>query len=290
MEEPGFTKLAEAHLAVVGLGLMGGSFALALRDHCRAITGVDPNPEALAFACQHGVVDQARDFDGALAADVLVLAAPVRTILAQLAELAERPAPAGRRLLMDLGSTKTEIAAAMERLPAGWGPLGGHPMAGKEVSGVAHAEAGLFRDRVFALTPLPRTPAWALEGAREMVTAIGARPIELTPERHDALAAAASHLPYAAAALLVRAAEGLGDEQVWDMAASGFRDTSRLAASDVTMMTDILLTNRGAILSALASYRGELEALMALLEGGDAQALADFLTAPAERRRGLFRS
>src|SRR5262249_39104666 len=154
-------------VAVVGLGLMGGSFALALRGHCREISGADPDPEALAFACQHGVIDQACDFDGALASDVVVLAAPVRAILAQLAELARQPAPAGQKLLMDLGSTKAEITAAMARLPAGWAPVGGHPMAGKEVSGVAHAEAGLFRDRVFALTPLVRTPGWALDGARQ---------------------------------------------------------------------------------------------------------------------------
>src|SRR5215470_973855 len=104
MEEPGFTRLAEARVAVVGLGLMGGSFALALRGHCRELIGVDPNAEALAYACQHGVIDRACDFDGALAADVVVLAAPVRTILAQLAELAQRPATARPRLLIDLGS------------------------------------------------------------------------------------------------------------------------------------------------------------------------------------------
>ena len=101
--------------------------------------------------------------------------------------------------------------------------------------------------------------------------ALGARPLELAPERHDQLAAAASHLPYLAAAGLVRAAEGLGDEQVWQMAASGFRDTSRLAASDVTMMTDILLTNRQAISAALVRYQSELGSLIALLDGGDAE-------------------
>jgi len=163
-------------------------------------------------------------------------------------------------------------------------------MCGKEVSGITHAEAGLFRDKVFVLTPLERTPAWALSLARQIVQAISAQPLELTPERHDQLAATASHLPYLAAAVLVRAAEGLGDEQVWQMAASGFRDTSRLAASDVTMMTDILLTNRQAIAGALERYQAELAVLIALLNSGDAEGLAAFLSSPAERRRGLFRS
>jgi prephenate dehydrogenase len=289
MEEPGFTNLARARVAVVGLGLMGGSLALALRGRCQALWGVDSDPSAVADACHHGIIDHGVDFSDAISADVLVLAAPVRAILAQLADLARRPAPAGRLIVLDLGSTKTEIAAAMRRLPAAYAPVGGHPMCGKEVSGLAHAEAGLFRDKVFVLTPLERTPQWALSGVQELVDAIGAQPIELSPERHDELAAAASHLPYLAATLLVRAAEGLGDDQVWEMAASGFRDTSRLAASDVTMMTDILLTNRQAIASALERFQAELSTLMSLLESADAEALAAFLAAAAERRRGLFR-
>jgi len=289
MEEPGFTNLAQARVAVVGLGLMGGSLALALRGHCRAVWGVDNDPGALAYACQQGIIDTATDFEGALRADVLVLAAPVRAILAQLEQMGRGSGPAARQLVLDLGSTKTDIAAAMDRLPPEFAPIGGHPMCGKEVSGLTHAEAGLFRDKVFVLTPLARTPGWALELTRQIVQAVGAQPLELTPERHDQLAAAASHLPYLAAAGLVRAAAGLGDEQVWQVAASGFRDTSRLAASDVTMMTDILLTNRQAIAGALERYQAELSALIALLDAGDAEALAAYLSAPAERRRALFR-
>ena len=288
MEEPGFTNLAQARVAVVGLGLMGGSLALALRGSCQRLWGVDNDPQTLANACQHGIIDEARDFEQALRADVLVLAAPVRAILAQLRKLADHVGAVGPLLVLDLGSTKAEIAAAMGRLPAGFAPVGGHPMCGKEVSGLAHAEIGLFRDKVFVLTPLARTPAWALALARQLVEALGAQPIELAPERHDQLAAAASHLPYLAAAGLVRAAEDLGDEQVWQMAASGFRDTSRLAASDVTMMTDILLTNRQAIGAALARYQAELSTLIALLDSGDADKLTAFLAAPAERRRRLF--
>jgi prephenate dehydrogenase len=288
MEEPAFTDLAQARVAVVGLGLMGGSLALALRGRCREIVGVDSDPAALAFACHHGIVDRDAPLDGALDADLLVLAAPVRAILAQLSDLQRRPAPTSTHIVLDLGSTKTDIATAMRGLPPGYAPVGGHPMCGKEVSGLAHADAGLFRDKLFVLTPLERTPGWALTWVRRLVEALGARPIELSPQRHDVLAAAASHMPYLAATLLVRAAESVSDEQVWQMAASGFRDTSRLAASDVTMMTDILLTNRRAILEALGRYEAELGALTGLLESGDADALAAFLAAAAQRRRRLF--
>ena len=290
MEAPGFTDLTQARVAVVGLGLMGGSLALALRGRCGALWGVDSNTEVQAYACQQGIIDAATDLAGALQADLLVLAVPPRAILALLATLAGWPAPSRPPMVLDLGSTKTAITAAMRQLPPGYAAIGGHPMCGKEVSGLAHAEAGLFQDKVFVLTPLERTPAWALSRALDLIAAIGARPIQLTPEGQDQLAAAVSHLPYLAAATLVRAAEALGDDQVWQMAATGFRDTSRLAASDVTMMTDILLTNREAIRAALEGYQSELRALTALLDGGDAAAIAAFLTAAAERRRGLFQA
>ncbi|MCC6188149.1 MAG: prephenate dehydrogenase [Anaerolineales bacterium] len=288
MDEDGFARLAAAEVAVVGLGLMGGSLALALRSHCRSIVGVDPDPRACALALECGAVDRAAELDGALAADVLILAAPVRAITALVQDFARRPALEHPTVLLDLGSTKAQIVAAMQALPSGWDPLGGHPMCGKEVSGLAHAEASLFRDKLFVLTPLARTSPKALSLARALVAAVGARPLALSPDRHDTLAAHSSHLPYLAAALLVRAAEAAGDPQVWQLAASGFRDTSRLAASDVTMMLDILLTNRSAILAALERYQAEAATLSALLQDGAVEALRDFLTQAFDRRRGLF--
>ena len=131
-------------------------------------------------------------------------------------------------------------------------------MCGKEVSGVAAAEAGLYRGHTFILTPLPRTSAAALSLAQELVARVGAKPLLLRAERQDALAAQISHLPYVAAVSLMRAAQAAGDEQIWEVAASGFRDTSRLAASDLRMMVDILLTNRAAVLKAYFAYSGWL--------------------------------
>jgi prephenate dehydrogenase len=288
MDEPDFARLSDARVAVVGLGLMGGSLALALRGHCRELLGTDMNAATLDYAREHAVVDQVVKFDAGLDADLIILAVPVRAIVALLAKLPSRAAGSAPVVILDLGSTKSEIAGAMQALPPSYDPIGGHPMCGKEVAGLNHADAALFQDKVFVLSPLDRTTPRAVDLARQVTEAIGARPVILPAARHDRLAAASSHLPYAASVALVRAAESLEDDQVWELAASGFRDTSRLAASDVTMMTDILLTNRAAILDALERTQAELVTLAGLLEAGEADALSEFLSAAAVRRRKLF--
>ena len=288
MTEDGFKPLTAARWAVLGLGLMGGSLALALRGRCAELLGSDINSETAAAALAGGVIDRAVPFDEALRADLVVLAAPPRVILAQLADLAQRPGPAQPTVLLDLASTKGAITAAMAGLPAGWHPLGGHPMCGKEVSGLAHAEADLFRDKTFILAPLPQAAPGACRLTSELVQALGAQLLVLPPDRHDTVVALASHLPYAVAALLVRVAEASHDPALWTVASSGFRDTSRLAASDLTMMTDILLTNRTAVLQSLRDYRAELDTLTGLVEQGDEAALRAFLEPPQQRRRKLF--
>ncbi|MCC7361585.1 MAG: prephenate dehydrogenase/arogenate dehydrogenase family protein [Anaerolineales bacterium] len=288
MSEDDFKPLSAARVAVLGLGLMGGSLALALRGRCGEVTGHDINHATAASALALGAIDRAVSLDEALRADLVVLAAPPRVILAQLADLSRRPPPAQPTVLLDLGSTKGAITAAMAALPPGWHPLGGHPMCGKEVSGLAQAEAELFRDKLFILTPLPRAAPGAWRLAEALVQALGARLLLLPPDRHDTVVALASHLPYAVAALLVRVALASPDPALWAVASSGFRDTSRLAASDLTMMVDILLTNRAAVRQALADYRAELDTLAGLVAQGDEDALRAFLEPPQQRRRLLF--
>jgi prephenate dehydrogenase len=284
MDEDGFVGLQSARVTIAGLGLMGGSLALALRGRCREVVGVDTDPATTALALDRGAVDRVAAFEAAATdTDLLVLAAPVRGILALLAQLTHCTPPRPT-VVLDLGSTKSDIVAAMQTLPAGWDPVGGHPMCGKEVSGLAHAEAALFRGKLFVLSPLERSSAWAVALAEEVVAAVEARPLRLEARHHDALAASSSHLPYLIASLLVRTAESANDEAVWEMAASGFRDTSRLAASDVRMMLDILLTNRTEVLAALERYQAELETLTGLLEAGEAEALKAYLGAARERR------
>lgn len=286
MDDPAFS-LAHCRVAIIGLGLMGGSAALALRGQCAEIVGVDSNLDTVASALARSLIHRATDFESALACDLILLATPPRVILAQLESFPRHSVISHSSFVIDFGSTKFQITFAMESLPPRFDPIGGHPMCGKEVSGLENADGELFRDKIFVLTPLARTSPRALTMAHELIAALSARPLILTPQQNDALAALVSHLPYVAANALVRAALSAGDEQAWTMAASGFRDTTRLAASDLTMMTDILLTNRSAVLDALACFRAELDSLTRAIESGDPERLRAALT-PAQSQRSLM--
>jgi prephenate dehydrogenase len=283
----------KARLTIIGLGLMGGSLGMALRKRraCHRVWGVARRPETITRALELGAIgggtlDLA---EGAADADVVVLATPVRTII----ELIPRLGPLLPRgcLLTDVGSTKAAIVEAMGGLPVHVQPLGGHPMCGKEVAGIEAAEADLYAGALWALTPLAHTSPEALEMGRALARAVGARPLLLDALRHDRLVAAISHLPYLLAVALVGLAEEVGaeDELVWDLAASGFRDTSRLAASEVTMMLDILLTNRSPVAEMLQRFGQHLEELAALLEGRDQVRLRHLLESARQRRGGMFR-
>ncbi len=293
MDEPGFTSLAGMRVAIVGLGLMGGSLALALSGCCREIIGVDAATAALAFAIEHSMVHRTTDFDSALhISDLLILATPARAILDQLSAMTYRASSVishRSSFIMDLGSTKSAIVAAMKNLPAAFDPIGGHPMCGKEVSGIEHADPDLFRGKPFVLCPLDRTSPRALALAHELISAIGAHPLILDAETHDSLAAMVSHLPYAVSVALMRTAIAADNEALWPVAASGFRDTTRLAASDLTMMIDILLTNRAAALDSLSRFRTELDSLTAAIDSGDADALRAVLESAQRKRSEMFK-
>lgn len=279
-------------ICIVGLGLMGGSLALALKaaqapgvaDH---IIGVSRSPKTLAAARSIGAVDQTTTelAAGVAQADVIVLATPVRTILRLIPEVGRHARPGA--LVLDLGSTKAAICTALAELPPGLQPVGGHPMCGKEVGGFAAAEADLYRDKVFVLCPLPRTAQEAFDRASTLVRTIGARPLVVEPAAHDVAAAAISHLPYTTAVALVNAVAATADPLAWQLAASGFRDTTRLAASDVDMMLDILLSNRPAVLEWLEKLQGRLADLKLALMAGDEAALRGQLAAAQARRAGM---
>lgn len=279
VEEPLFDRLA-----ILGLGLIGGSFALAAREQglAREIVAFDPNVQALADASAAGIIEQGFNsarlaVDGA---DALVLAAPVRAIVALLAEVA--PVLAPRTFVLDLGSTKRTIVAAMDSLPTHVRAVAGHPMAGKEHAGLAAAEAALFRGATFALCATARSDDAARQIAEQVVASVGARALWLSAEVHDEAVARVSHLPYLLAATLAHAAapEGVARE----LAASGYRDTSRLAASDTSMMFDILLTNREPLLATLAQSRATLDRLIALLESGDEAGLRSWMEGAQHKR------
>lgn len=282
--------LANCEVAIVGLGLMGGSLALALRGHCRVLIGCDSDEAVMRMALERQIVDRIADFRSAHDCDVLILATPVQTILAQLEYLATSAFhPPRQTAVLDLGSTKAEIVRAMSDLPPRFEPLGGHPMCGKEVSGLEHADAQLFAGKAFVLCAPGFSSVRALGLAYEVIESIGAQPIMLSADRHDALAALVSHLPYTAAVALMRVALAQDDEQVWALASTGFRDSSRLAASDLKMMTDILLTNREAVLRALDTYRTELDALTAAIASGEAGQVRAALAPAQAKRADLFK-
>jgi prephenate dehydrogenase len=160
-------------------------------------------------------------------------------------------------------------------------------MCGKEVAGFAAADGQVFRGRPFVLCPLPRTASEALERALRLVQSTGALPIVLDPSQHDRAVAGVSHLPYAAAAALVNCVAAADDPIAWSLASSGFRDTSRLAASDVEMMLDILLTNREAVVDWLKEYAVHVDQLRSALTVGDEPSLRELLAAAQRKRRSL---
>ena len=290
MDDPAFA-LRDATVAIVGLGLMGGSLALALREKnaCKAILGITRDPKTRELARARGVVEEASaELSLAADADLIVLATPVRTIIRQLAELGDI-AHTGA-VIIDLGSTKQEIVRAMEQLPAQLEPIGGHPMCGKETFGFDASDANLYENAPFILTPLARTSPETLTTAHALVKTLDARPIILDAVRHDEIVAAISHLPFALAATLMATAADLSrsDDLVFTLAASGFRDTSRLAASDTTMMLDILLTNSENAAHLMRSCAARLKQFADSIEGKDENALRTMLERAARKRRELY--
>ena len=184
-------RLSDCRVTVVGLGLMGASLCMDLVQAklCREVRGVARRSETALSAFFENAVDQATTdlHTGVAGADVVILATPVRTIVDMLAEVGPLLWPG--TLVMDMGSTKGDICAAMEDLPRHVQPIGGHPMTGKETAGYEAAEPGLYRGATWVLTPLPRTSQETIDLSLELVTAVGAKPVVLEPRRHDRLVA-----------------------------------------------------------------------------------------------------
>lgn len=276
-----------SHLTIVGLGLMGGSLAKALRGAADTITGVDASAETRDYALAHKIVDFATDDlrAGVAQADTVILCAPVRSIIDMLRQRIGSYLRSNT-LLIDIGSTKQDICNAMANLPVGVHAVGGHPMTGKESNGIFASDAQLYQGRPFVLCPTRRTTPTARLRALALVEVLGAVPIEMEPERHDHVVAAISHLPYLLSSALVAtvAREGQQDDAVWQLAAGGFRDMSRLAAQDVRMMGDILSTNTQAVATLLALFRVQLALLEAMLISHDEQHLKESLLPTREAR------
>lgn len=270
-----------ARVAVLGLGLMGGSLGLALRDArlAASVAGYDAEPGTAERAIERGAITEmcASPAAAVVGAELVVLAVPVLAERELLAAIAPALSPVA--VVTDLGSTKRQVVEWAHELLSG--PLrfvGGHPMAGRERSGIEAASADLFRGAVWCLTPTPETDVDAVRLVAELARGVGASPLVLGAAEHDELVAGASHLPLVAAAALVRTVAGGGEwEQLRSLAAGGFRDTTRVASGDVRMARDICRTNRDAIARWLDRYIAELAHIRTLIadgEGADDEAIA----------------
>jgi prephenate dehydrogenase len=278
-------------LGLIGCGLMGGSFALALKEAglVRQVVGYSKSERTRERALDLGVIDHAAATleDAVDGSDIVLLAVPVAATESSLAAIA--PALGPRALLMDVGSTKCDVVAAArrslgERLP---NFVPAHPIAGKESAGVEHAEAGLYRERQLILTPLPETRPELVELAAELWSLVGSRVLQMAPERHDAAYATVSHLPHLLAFAAMNAIlEQPQADEFLALAGPGFRDFSRIAASDPSVWRDILLANREQVLLQSRLFRDALAELEATMQNGDASALQALITRASESRAG----
>jgi len=265
-------------LGLVGCGLMAGSFALALRRAglVERIVAYSPSERTTRRALELGVIDQRAHtaVQAVSHSDVVLLGVPVRSTQACLEEIRDHLAPDA--LLMDVGSTKGDvIEAAKHALGKRLGQfLPAHPIAGKELAGIDHADVELYRQRVTILTPLPDNTPAQIELARQLWQAVGSQVIQMDPQQHDAALAAVSHLPhviaFAAVHALIDQAHGADFMAV---AGPGFRDFSRIAASDPNVWRDILLSNRTEVLHQSRLFRQALAQLELAIEQSNGAAL-----------------
>lgn len=276
-------------LCIIGVGLIGGSLARALRGAgaCGEIVGCGRNEDNLRRAVELGVVDR-YELDPARAvqgADMVVLAVPVGAVESTAAAVA--PYLEKDAVITDVGSTKGSVVDAVERafgiVPDGFVP--GHPIAGTEKSGVEASFSDLFRQRRVILTPLARTRPEATAKVRDMWESAGAEVVEMDVRHHDEVLAATSHLPHVLAFTLVDTLSRMEEHpEIFDFAAGGFRDFTRIASSDPVMWRDICLSNSEAILAVLDRYTDELESLAAAIRAGDGEeVLEGFRRAKAAR-------
>jgi prephenate dehydrogenase len=264
MDDSNF-NLAESKIAIIGLGLMGGSLALGLRGKCAALYGIDPNLATLELALSQQIVDYADSDPASLLpeVDMVILSAPVPAILVLLEKLPSfTPNPC---IVMDMGSTKKMIVESMSHLPERFDPIGGHPICGKEKLSLANAERTLYYAAPFLLSPLGRTTQRAISAANQIIEALGAKGKILDAVEHDRILASTSHLPF-----LISSALALATSQdVAPFVGPGFKSTSRLAGTSSSMMLGVLQSNRENVLNALHEVQNQLAEIESALSSSD---------------------
>ena len=276
-------------LGLIGCGLMGGSFALALKKAglVQRVVGYSKSPSTTARARELGVIDVEAPSAllAAAGADLVLLAVPVAATEATLKSIRHLVTP--QMLIMDVGSTKADVVhAAREALREQFGSfVPAHPITGREVSGVEHADAELYGGRQVILTPTERTLATQLRRAEELWTQLGCRISSMSPERHDAAFAAVSHLPHLLAFAQISSLIGQAEcDDYLELAGPGFRDFTRIAASDPKMWRDVLRANRREVLAQSRHLQRALAQLEDAIRAEDDQQLEDLLTLASSTR------
>jgi len=259
--EDGF-QLQDSRIAIIGLGLMGGSLALALKGKCTALYGIDSQPATLKLALAKKIVDQADSDPVKLLpqADLVILGTPVPAILDVIQKLPELTE--GSCIILDLGSTKRDIVQAMAALPERFDPIGGHPICGKEKLGLENADANLYRAAPFVVTALERTTGQAKTAVAQIIAAIGAHLIEMPAEDHDRILASTSHLPFLLSSALARSTP----QEFVSFVGTGFKSASRLAGTPAHMTMGILKSNRENVLNAIQAFRNSLDQIESALQ------------------------
>jgi prephenate dehydrogenase len=281
--------VAPRTVALIGTGLIGGSIGLALRRDGVEVRGFDRDTDRAARAKALGAVDAlaATVAEAVTGVDLVVVAVPV----GHVAEVVVEALDAGAALVTDVGSVKAPVVDAVDAVrPALAGRfVGGHPMAGSEQEGLDGANPDLFVGATWVLTPTGRTDPHAFAEVRSWVAQFGAEPIAVAPELHDALVAVVSHVPQLAASTLMNVASAGNEEHavMLRLAAGGFRDMTRIAASHPAIWPDICLANRDAIVEALDRYVDELGRVRAIVAGGERDALLELLEQARSARRNL---
>ncbi len=275
------------HVTVIGVGLLGGSAALAIKAHDSRvkIAGVGRRQASLDVALKAGAIDTTHLEPQQVVAqtDLVILATPVGAFERYLRALAGLLP--GRALVTDVGSVKAGVVRAAERVLGKGGPfVGSHPMAGSEEKGVAFARADLFAGATCVITPTDHTPARATRRIERLWQALGMRTVRMRPAAHDRVIARVSHLPHVLAALLMM----LPRRGELDVASTGFQDATRLAGGDPEMWRDILVTNRKHILAAIDAFDDDLMHLRDLVELADTPGIEKFLALAKKRREATI--
>ncbi len=276
-------------LGLIGCGMMGGSFALALKraGMVKRVVGYSKSPSTTDRARRLGVIDTAAE--SALLAvagsDLVLIAVPVAATETTLKAIRHGIEPG--TLLMDVGSTKRDVVDAARRVLREHLPrfVPAHPVAGKESAGIHNADPDLYRGRQVILTPLPQTDSDLVQRATDLWCAIGAQVLKMTPENHDAAFAAVSHLPHLLAFAYFSAITNQpAGQDFLSLAGPGFRDFTRIAASSPEVWRDILVANREEVLKQSQLFRHALDALELVMRSGNAEALEDLIRGPSEGR------